>query len=190
MTIDQMSTFFALLTVVGDLTVLGGLFIYLSSPYNAGADRLRVKISASLGDSALTLAWLVALVATLGSLYFSEVSHYIPCKLCWYQRIAMYPLALILGIAALKRDLNVRRYVVSMVAVGAAISIYHYILQRWPNLESAACDATTPCTTTYVWKFHYISIPFMALSGFALIAVLLLYGPRAHRTIEEAHNDE
>lgn len=179
MTIDQMSTFFALLTVVANLTVLGGLFIYLGSPYNAAADRLRVRITTSLGDGALTLAWLVALVATLGSLYYSEVANFIPCKLCWYQRIAMYPLALILGIAALKRDLNVRRYVVPMVAVGGAISIYHYVLQRWPNLETAACDPTAPCTATYVWKFHYISIPLMALSGFALIAVLLLYGPRA-----------
>lgn len=179
MTIDQMSTFFALLTVVANIAVLGGLFIYLGSPYNAGADRLRVKITSSLGEGALTLAWLVALVATLGSLYFSEVANYTPCKLCWYQRIAMYPMALILGIAALNRDLNVRRYVIPMLAVGSAISIYHYVLQRWPNLETASCDPTAPCTATYVWKFHYISIPFMALSGFALIAVLLLYSPRA-----------
>lgn len=185
MTIDQMSTFFALLTVVANVTVLIGLSIYLGSPYNWAADRLRMRISSSLGDSALTLAWFVALVATLGSLYLSEVADFTPCKLCWYQRIAMYPLALVLGIAALKRDLNVRRYVIPMVAVGGAISIYHYVLQRWPNLESAACEPTTPCTATWVWKFHYISIPFMALSGFALIAVLLLFGPRSHTTTEE-----
>lgn len=185
MNVDQMSTFFALLTVAANVLVLGGLAVYLGSPYNASAERLRVKISSSLGGGALTLAWLVALVATLGSLYFSEVAHYIPCKLCWYQRIAMYPQVVILGIAAIKKDLGVRRYVLPVVGLGSLISIYHYTLQRWPNLSSASCDPTAPCTVTYVWKFHYISIPFMALSGFALIAVILLFGPRGERRDSE-----
>ena len=64
----------------------------------------RPPITASLGGQALTLAWIVALVAMLGSLYFSEVAHFIPCEYCWYQRIAMYPLVLILGIAAYRQD--------------------------------------------------------------------------------------
>ncbi len=182
MNVDQMSTFFALLTVAANVLVLGGLAVYLGSPYNASAERLRVKISSSLGDGALTLAWLVALVATLGSLYYSEVAHYIPCELCWYQRIAMYPQVVVLGVAAIKRDLGVRKYVVPVIAVGALISIYHYTLQRFPGLASESCDPTAPCTATYVWKFHYISIPFMALSGFALIAVILLFGPRGQRS--------
>jgi len=130
-----------------------------------------------VGDSALTLAWIVALVATLGSLYFSEVAHFVPCSLCWWQRIAMYPLVVILGIAALRSDHGIRRYVLPMVAIGAVISAYHYQLERFPSQTALACSAAAPCTTVWVWRFHYISIPFMAFSAFTLIATLLLLGP-------------
>jgi disulfide bond formation protein DsbB len=111
-----------------------------------------------------------------GSLYFSEVANYTPCPLCWYQRIAMYPLVVILGIAALRSDLAVRRYVLPLVAIGSVISIYHYQLERFPSQTSVACSADVPCTVVWIWRFHYISIPFMALSAFALIAALLLLG--------------
>ncbi len=121
------------------------------------------------------VAWAQALVATLGSLYFSEVMLLTPCMLCWYQRIAMYPLSVMLAVAALRRDLAVRRYAFPLALIGASIAAYHYLLERFPTvLSSGACSAGVPCTTVWVWQFHYISIPFMALSGFALIITLLL----------------
>ena len=128
----------------------------------------------TLGPSALWLAFLVALTATLGSLYLSEVAHFVPCKLCWYQRIAMYPLVPILAIAAWKRDVSVVRYVVPLAVIGAAISIYHYQLERFPGQASVSCSADAPCTVVWIWKFHFVSIPLMALSGFALIVALVL----------------
>jgi len=161
------SLFFALLTV-------GANFFVLVTLCSASARR---RLRDWLGGSTIALAWVVALVATLGSLYYSEVVHLPPCKLCWYQRIAMYPLVVVLGIAALRSDHGIRRYVLPVVAIGAAISVYHYQLERFPSQTSLACSTDVPCTTVWVWQFHFISIPFMALSAFALIATLLLLGP-------------
>jgi disulfide bond formation protein DsbB len=124
---------------------------------------------------ALPLAWLVATVATAGSLYYSEVVGFEPCRLCWYQRIAMYPLVPLLGVAALRRDDAVRWYAGPLVAVGAAVAAYHAWLQAFPaEGGSAFCTLTVPCTTRHVWEFGFVSLPFMALTGFVTIGVLLL----------------
>jgi disulfide bond formation protein DsbB len=178
MAAPAMNVFFALLTVVADVIVLASVATWLwsrSSPRGKAAlERLRLWAT----DGGLLLGWSIALVATLGSLYYSEIANFTPCKLCWYQRIAMYPQAIVLGIAALRNDHHIRRYVLPIVSIGAAISIYHYLLERFPSLESAgSCDPTAPCTTVWVWEFHFVSIPFMALSGFAAIAVLLMLSP-------------
>jgi len=172
-----MSRFFALLTVAANLLVLGALVMLVAARRSPAAARFKTDLRELLRTYALPFAWLVALTATLGSLYYSEVANFVPCKLCWYQRIAMYPLVVILGIAAIRRDIHVRRYVVPVAGIGAAIAIFHYGLQRFPELTSGSCDPTAPCTSTWVWQFQFISIPFMALSGFALIAILLLLAP-------------
>jgi disulfide bond formation protein DsbB len=123
----------------------------------------------------LWLAWLVALVTTLGSLYFSEVAHFTPCKLCWYQRIAMYPLALVLLIAAVRRDRRIAWYVVPVAAIGAAFSAYQTQLQAFPSQHSSFCTTTEPCTIRYVWEFGFVSLPFMALCAFAFIITMTIF---------------
>ena len=184
------SRFFALLTLAADGLALGLLALALASRVSDRASNAWEATRDFLGEHALSLAWLIALTATLGSLYYSEVAHYIPCKLCWYQRIAMYPLAIVLGIAALRRDLGIRRYVLPMVGVGAAISTWHYLLEHFPSLSgSASCDPSAPCTVRWVWEFDFISIPFMALGGFASIAALLLTA-RQPQPLEEGGQDE
>jgi disulfide bond formation protein DsbB len=140
--------------------------------------------------ASLALAAIVGLVATLGSLYLSEIAHIPPCQLCWYQRIAMYPLPVILGIAAWRRDFGIRPYAIALAAIGSAISIYHYQLERFPDQSSLSCSVDVPCTTVWIWRFHYISIPFMALSGFALIVTLLLLGPSDRETEDEEAIEE
>jgi disulfide bond formation protein DsbB len=90
----------------------------------------------------------------------------------------MYPLVVVLGVAALRSDRGVRRYALPVVSIGAAFSVYHYQLERFPSQGGLACFVDAPCTTVWVWRFHYISIPFMALSAFALIATLLLLAGR------------
>ena len=184
------SRFFALLTLAADGVVLGLLALALGARVSRRASDAWETTRDFLGEHALSLAWLIALTATLGSLYYSEVAHYVPCKLCWYQRIAMYPLAIVLGIAALRRDLDVRRYVVPVAAVGAAISIWHYLLEHFPSMSgSASCDPAAPCTVRWVWEFDFISIPFMALGGFASIATLLL-AARQREPLEGGDRDE
>jgi disulfide bond formation protein DsbB len=88
----------------------------------------------------------------------------------------MYPLSVVLLVALLRRDLSVRRYVLPVVAIGSLVSIYHYVLQRFPSLTSASCDLDNPCTLTWVWEYHFVSIPLMALAGFTFIAALMIYG--------------
>lgn len=119
----------------------------------------------------LALAWLVALVATLGSLYYSEVRLFLPCELCWYQRIFMYPLAVILGIATWRSDFNIRIYALPLAAIGWLVSLYHNLEQRFPDLFPAACKGPISCTTEYIPSFP---IPLQALLAFTLIIVALL----------------
>ena len=137
------------------------------------------RLRAALGAQTLQLAFVVALVATVGSLWLSEGAHFVPCRLCWYQRIAMYPMTVILGIAAWRRDVSVRVYALPVVAIGATISIWHMLIERFPSLESASsCDPANPCSLIWVERFGYLTIPTMALSAFALIATLLLLAPK------------
>jgi disulfide bond formation protein DsbB len=112
-------------------------------------------------------------VATLGSLYYSEVADFPPCRLCWYQRVGMYPLAVVLPIAAWRRDHQVRWYALPLALAGGAVSTYHIAVERFPSLESGACEVTNPCSTIWVETFGYLTIPTMALSAFALVALLL-----------------
>ena len=122
----------------------------------------------------LAFAWLVAIAATAGSLYYSQIRHFIPCELCWYQRIFMYPLVLILGIATFFGDVRIRLYALPMALVGGAISVLHYAEQKIPGFAPTSCAATPiPCTTTYVNYFGFVTIAFMALVAFVLIALAL-----------------
>jgi disulfide bond formation protein DsbB len=119
------------------------------------------------------MAWVVAMLATVGSLYFSEIAHYDPCRLCWYQRIAMYPLVVILGIAAFRRDDGIRIYGRALAAIGAVIATYHLALEWIPSLDTGACGLGTPCTLVWFRALGFVSLPFLALSAFLLIFTLL-----------------
>ena len=158
------STIVALLALVALLAAAALLAYRLVRGREAGA---------LLGTKAIWLAWLVAFVATIGSLVYSEIIHFPPCRLCWFQRIAMYPMAIVLLVAAIRREFQAKYYALPLALIGLGISIYHYILQRVPNLESGACDPSNPCSAVFVDIFGFISIPFMAGAGFILIAVLL-----------------
>ncbi len=124
----------------------------------------------------------VAVFATLGSLYLSEVGDLIPCRYCWFQRVCMYPLALLLVVALITKDRGVRRYAVPLAAIGLAFATWHYLLQLFPSLEDAtACNLLNPCTVRYAWKFGFVSIPYMAGSAFVLVLVLLSGRARGSR---------
>jgi disulfide bond formation protein DsbB len=166
MSIDTVTLFFALLAIalqVALVVVVVGASVPLA----------RREIVNALGPVALILAAMVATGAMLGSLYLSEIAKFTPCKLCWYQRIAMYPSAVLLLVAAIRGDGTVRRHVVPLASIGAVISSYHILLERFPNLESGTCDPTNPCSLIWFEKFGYITIPVMALTAFATVVALL-----------------
>lgn len=127
-----------------------------------------------LSNYSLYIAWTVAIAATLGSLYFSEIVGYVPCKLCWIQRIFMYPLTLILGVACYSNDKNVFKYALPLPLIGICFSIYHYALQKIPAMsEITSCGGGIPCNASYVNWYGFITIPFLCLIAFALIITFL-----------------
>jgi disulfide bond formation protein DsbB len=139
--------------------------------------RVDVARRAVAGQGPL-LAWIVATVSTVGSLWLSEGADFPPCKLCWYQRAAMYPLVIVLGVAALRRDRGVRWYAVPLAVAGGLISTWHVLVERFPSLESStSCDIDNPCSIRWVERFGFVTIPTMALAAFALIATVLLLDP-------------
>jgi disulfide bond formation protein DsbB len=163
-----MERFFALLALLA-----GGLAIVLVIARLVPAGR---SLLDTVRPASLWLAWLIAAVAMAGSLYFSENANFPPCKLCWFQRIAMYPLALILLIAAVRRDRGIRFYAVPLAAIGALISSYHYLIEWHPSFSKGSCDLTAPCTVPWFRQFGFMSLAFMALCGFAAIIALLTLG--------------
>lgn len=173
MSTDTVTLFFALLAVMAFAIAVGIVAIGLLGMSDRGAG-VRAQVFAAFRGLELWLAFAVAGTATLGSLYLSEVAHFVPCTLCWYQRIAMYPLAIILLIAAIRRDHRIRIYVATLATIGAVISIYHRLVQAFPNIEGgASCDPTNPCSAAYVEQFGFITIPTMALAGFLCILALV-----------------
>ena len=128
----------------------------------------------TLEGSELWLAFGVALVATGGSLFFSEVEHFVPCKLCWFQRIAMYPLVL-LALPALVRDSRAARYFLPLPVVGLGVAVWHILVERGVIEETQSCEISAPggCSVRWIEELGYITIPTLAATAFALCIVLL-----------------
>jgi len=125
----------------------------------------------------LNLAWIVSLAAVGGSLYFSEVMRFIPCSLCWWQRIFMYPIVFLLGIACYRNDRGIIRYVLPLSIIGGLISTWHVLEQKVPGFaDIAPCTTGIPCDQDYINWLGFITIPMLALTAFILITVFLLLG--------------
>jgi disulfide bond formation protein DsbB len=180
MSVDTLSTFFAVVTLVVAGSVIGALLLWLASLIWPAADRLQEAIVDALGDQSIWLAWLAAIGSTVGSLYYSLVAHYTPCNFCWYQRIAMFPLVAIIGVAIFGKDDKVARYVLPLTGAGALLSIYQYLLERFPSLESGACDLAAPCSVPPFTRFGFVTLSLMGLVAAAAISVAILYD-RAYR---------
>lgn len=122
------------------------------------------------------LAWVISLVATIGSLFFSEVMGLPPCVLCWYQRIAMYPLVIIIGSGVVMRDSRMRNYALPVCLIGLVVSIYHNLLYYRIISESILpCAQGVSCTSRQIVWLGFITIPLMALVAFVCSALCLLF---------------
>ena len=157
--------------------LLGGTFIIWTGILLFSKTVLRKELQATT----LGLATMIAVGATFGSLYFSEIRNFVPCEYCWYQRIAMYPLALILLIATIRRDKNIIPYALSLSLSGLALSVYHYQLQLFPE-QSSSCGLDASCTYRWIEVFGFITIPLLALTSFAFISMILIATPRPWKT--------
>ncbi len=128
------------------------------------------------------ISWFVASVATLGSLFFSEVMKYPPCVLCWYQRICMYPLVVILLLGLFPLDGKVLRYASPLALIGAGVASYHNLLYYKILPQSAApCSQGVSCTSVHIEWFGFVTIPLLSLVAFGSILVLHLFAYRSYR---------
>ncbi len=184
---DSVQLFSALL---GIGTLIGGLL-------TGGAILLEGKATWAaswLGQVRASGLWIMCAITTgamVGSLHFSEQVGYAPCKLCWYQRIAMYSIAIITFVAALRRDKNIATYSMVLACVGLVVSVYHYALEWFPQLESNVCSLDVPCTTVWFRELGFVTLCFMAGSAFiAVITISLALMRESHLAISlDATND-
>lgn len=123
-------------------------------------------------DLLLFSAWGISLIASAGSLFFSEIVGYIPCDLCWYQRIFMYPLVIVLGVAVVKKDVKQALYSAIFSSIGFIIALYHYLIQKVPAISQMDSCGLVPCAGQYINWFGFITIPFLSLLAFSLILIL------------------
>lgn len=153
--------------VICQLSILS-LLVYVLSV------RKKDKVSDFLSKNAIKIAFIVALIATCGSLFYSNFAGFTPCNLCWFQRIFMYPEVVLLGLALLKHEDGIVDSIMALAVIGWVISVYNnYIYYK--HISSVFCTALEPCTTSRVIEFGYITIPMMALTAFSAIIMLLAY---------------
>jgi disulfide bond formation protein DsbB len=196
MTVTQLHNFFAVLALVA----IGGAVLMLVARVVPSV--ASVRFLGALHKVQLPLAALVATTASLGSLYMSEYgNHWKPCRFCWFQRIFMYSLAVVLIMSAIRRDRGVKWYAVPLAAIGILLSTWHNLLERGVVTESAACSADVPCANPYYVSFgHYnslarpagfpsVTLAVMAFCGFAAILALLLLPEHLDLTEDESNGE-
>jgi disulfide bond formation protein DsbB len=176
----------AVLGVVGQVLVACLLVIGFLALVGVGSPLAFVR--SAIWGYELWLAFVVAAIATGGSMFFSEVAGFVPCELCWYQRICMYPLSIITLLAAIANDHRVARYLLPLPLVGAGVSVYHLLVEHGVVSQTQACQLSAPggCATKWVDEFGYVTIPALALTAFALafsallLSALDIAGDRRH----------
>lgn len=140
------------------------------------------RIYSAIGDYYRELALIFAFTATSGSLYMSQILGWEPCTMCWYQRILVYPLVVILAVGVLLEKKDVEDYALPLVLIGLPISLYHVLLQRYTQYLSSGCSPTAiSCATEYTFHYNYITVPGLAFTALLVIGLLLWrFSPREY----------
>ncbi len=166
--IQFVHVFLSCLTVIGQVV----LILYLVNffrPLKLG----KLDINRLVRQNAYTFGLVVSLLATIGSLYYSKVAGYTPCELCWYQRIFMYPQAVLFGLALYKNQSVIAPYSLALSSLGGSIALYHYLLQM-NVLDLSICPVGAgSCSESVVKQFGYITIPMMSLTAFFLLIIFM-----------------
>ncbi len=157
-------------TILGNVAILALiLFIFIIRKKNTNNTWYQW-----LKKHGLIFALAISLIATFSSLYYSEILNFVPCKLCWIQRIFMYPQVILLAIAVWFHDLKIKMYLIPLCILGSATATYHYLTQRFPEVFPISCSSTeVSCAFTYGFDFGYITIPMMSLTAFILLIIFL-----------------
>ena len=138
-------------------------------------------------DLTIFFCFVTASIATLGSLFFSDIMQFVPCTMCWYQRIFMYPLVIIFLIALLYPDDKVFKYSIVLVLIGWGFSIYHNLLMFGIiSEEMVPCTQGVPCGVKYIDWFGFVSIPLLSFIAYSLILVLLYINKKNKAKKEKA----
>ena len=161
------------------LTLLSNIVFVLVLLLLIAHKQFRVWVYDFVNQHVIALLFIVSLGAMIGSLSYSEIVGFIPCDLCWIQRIFMYPQALLAYIGLVKKEKNIVDYILPLSILGAIVSLYHSLI-HWRVISGSflACTSslTAPCAKVYVLEYGYITIPFMAFTTFTyLIAITLIY---------------
>lgn len=184
-------TIFTAAALVVQVLVVLVLLLALVSLFSPRARTLLADVRDSLLGGEIWLAWVLAAVATAGSLFFEEYSQFVPCHLCWFQRIGMYPMSAVLLFAAIRRDHRGGAiYGLPLAVFGICISIYHVYIEHHPSAQTAGCKVGgTTCATKWFEKLGYITIPMLALTAFAGIITLLVMALTRSRTPQIAPDE-
>ena len=171
--------------VIGNFVILAVIALLLIEKF--GKDGLKARAESILkmtGRWGIHGAFLVALVATAISLVYSDIIGFVPCELCWIQRIFLYPQVIILGLALWKKTKDSEIYCSALSLIGGVIALYHFYGQSFNPSALPACDALgeASCAARYFVEFGYVTIPLMSLTGFLLI----LCGIHLKRRLENA----
>lgn len=164
---------FSTLTLVMNIGIIFYLLYLLSKKFTRQTISFWENITRLLKKHALLFTFILAAAATIGSLLYSEVLGYIPCKLCWFQRIFMYPQAIFLAIAWKKKEEKILFYSLILSTIGGLIAAYHYLSQRIDFSTQCGTNAVD-CTLRYVFHYGYITIPMMAVTAFLGIIIISL----------------
>ncbi len=177
---------FVVLTYVADGLVVAAIVLGLSALISRSARDGVDRMIDAVGPYARPFAFLVAATCMSGSLYYSLGAHFTPCEMCWYQRIAMYPLVIVLGVAVWKREASARIIGFFLVGIGIILSGYHWALERGWVESATACSLSVPCSVPWFTVGGFMTLAWMALSGFLLIGTLLLVDFRYDQIPEPA----
>lgn len=171
--VNAFASLLALLAITGAMVLLVTNLVRKTSRGNKSSfARACEQIVTFVSNRPAQLVFIVTGTSMAGSLYYSEIVGYTPCTLCWYQRIAMYSLAIISFVAVVRKNgETLRQYSLVLAVIGAAISTYHTWLQAFPRVTSF-CSTDAPCSERHVWEFGFVSIPLMALAAFLFVIMV------------------
>ena len=173
--IEFVKLLLALLTLLSDIAIVIALLIFIFQKFIYKKQlSFSKKIVSLIKKHGLEFAFIAALTATLGSLFYSEIVGFVPCKLCWYQRILMYPQVIILAVAIKKKARDTADYIIPLSAIGGIIAAIHYGTQF--SSKITICNSLAEdCTIKYLLHYGYITIPMMALTAFILTGIFTYF---------------